>query len=299
MTLGYITVIGSLNIDHIFFIDRLPILGESYEAQKYKKALGGKGANAAIATYRSCHKNLQAEPDEQPELDILVRMIGAVGDDADGTGMLEILGKADVDVSGVVQVKDGTTGMTFIMVEEPKSEDGSEQETTTVDNRFIYTIGANATLQPAQFANADNLTDRDGIRPDLIISQLEIAREAVETILKTAHKAGIQVLLNAAPAKELRSEFYCYVTHLLVNEAEAAMLYGCPPKEVNHDSWAEIAKYFLESGVENFVITLGAKGAFYAKLQPKSSSSTKPRKITSRLIEAFPVDEVVDPTGAG
>ena len=49
MAAANITVIGSLNIDHIFFIDRLPKLGESYEAKRYEKALGGKGANAAIA----------------------------------------------------------------------------------------------------------------------------------------------------------------------------------------------------------------------------------------------------------
>lgn len=207
MTFGNITVIGSLIIDHIFLIDRLPNLGESYEAPRYKKALGGKGANAAIAAYRSCRTNPNAEPSEKLDTNIDVRMIGAVGEDADGTWMRQELEKAKVDISGV-RVEPTKTGMSFIMVEEPKSEDGSGQQPTR-DNRLIYTIGANATLQPAQFHDVASLSN--GNQPDLIISQLEIARETVETILKTAHSAGIKVLLNAAPVTVMVHDSYHYI----------------------------------------------------------------------------------------
>lgn len=296
MAAANITVIGSLNIDHIFFVDRLPKLGESYEAERYEKALGGKGANAAIAAYRSCHRQSEtnSEPGEKSGTDIHVRMVGAVGDDFDGTWMRETLRNACVDESGVATVK-GITGMTFIIVEEPEEPENDE---ATRDNRLIYTIGANASLQSSQFTKVEDLSS-NGTRPDLIISQLEIARGTVEAILKTAHSAGIKVLLNAAPANDMRSEFYCYVTHLLVNETEAAMLYGCEITGVKKETWEEIATFFLEFGVENFVITLGAKGAFFATYKSKSPDSDDPREIFSRKVDAFQVDEVVDPTGAG
>jgi ribokinase len=295
MTLGNITVIGSLNIDHIFFVDRLPLLGESYEAKDYKKALGGKGANAAIATYRSCHTNPDlGEPRKKlhVDTDIKVRMKGAVGDDTDGTWMRDMPERAKVDVSGV-RTETAMTGMTFIIVEEP---DVDSEDKLTRDNRLIYTIGANATLKPTQFADVTGLSN--GVQPDLIISQLEIARETVEAILKTAHGAGIKVLLNAAPANVILPEFYQYVTHLLVNETEAAMLYGWDVDDVKEEIWPEMATFFLEAGVENFVITLGEKGAFFARLEPKSPDS-KQREVRSGTIDAFPVDKVIDPTGAG
>lgn len=37
--------------------------------------------------------------------------------------------------------------------------------------------------------------------------------------------------------------------------------------EVNADSWAAITQEFLTLGVKNVVITLGAKGAFYANAE--------------------------------
>lgn len=290
MAAANITVIGSLNIDHIFFIDRLPKLGESYEAKRYEKALGGKGANAAIAAYRSCHRQPESETDETLGTDIYVRMVGAVGDDSDGKWMRETIEKAMVDVEGVNTVAGNMTGMTFIIVEEPEDDEHAR------DNRLIYTIGANATLKPAQFTKVEDLSN--GTRPDLIISQLEISLETVETILKTAHSANIKVLLNAAPANVILPELYCYITHLLVNETEAAGLYGCDVEEVK-ESWVDIAKFFLDAGVENFVITLSAKGAFFARYESKSSDSVEPKKIISGRVKAFHVDIVIDPTGAG
>lgn len=286
-----ITVIGSLNIDHIFFVDRLPFLGESYEAKDYRKALGGKGANAAIAAYRSCHKKSDAEPREQLDTDIHVRMVGAVGSDLDGKWMKDTIKEAMVDVSGVRTEPDVRTGMTFIIVEEPKDEEH------TRDNRLIYTIGANATLKPAHFSKVEALSN--GTRPDLVISQLEIALETVETILKTAHSNGIPILLNAAPANVILPELYCCITHLLVNETEAAMLYGCDVDEVKEESWEKIAKFFLDAGVKNFVITLGAKGAFYAGYEAKPLDSLGAKQIIKGPVERFIAGEVIDPTGAG
>lgn len=277
MSSANITVIGSLMVDHIFFINRQPDIDETYPADKYQKAPGGKGANAAIATYRTCHTNPQLEisPNAAQDLEIKVKMVGAVGKDAEGQFMLEALRNNSVHSDDVREVDDINTGMMFVMVE--KIND-------TMDNRLISTTGANATLKPEAFANKSDLCN--GNQPDLIITQLELELGTIERILETAGKAEIAILLNAAPAITILSDLYRFVTHLVVNETEAAILSGREVKEVSRETWREIAQEFLRDGVKNVVITLGAKGAFYANSE------------TSGLAHAFKVDPV-DPTGAG
>lgn len=277
MSSANITVIGSLMVDHIFFINRMPDIGETYPADRYQKAPGGKGANAAIATYRTCHTNPQSEtsPNAAQDFEINVKMVGAVGKDAEGQFMLEALRKNKVNSDDVKEIDDINTGMMFVMVE--KIND-------SMDNRLISTTGANAALKPEAFANKSDLCN--GTQPDLIITQLELELGTIERILETAGKADIPILLNAAPAITILSDLYRYVTHLVVNETEAAILSGREVKEVSRETWGEIAQEFLRDGVENVVITLGAEGAFYANSK------------TSGLVHAFQIDPV-DPTGAG
>lgn len=83
-------------------------------------------------------------------------------------------------------------------------------------------------------------------------------------MMETAGEAGIDFCLNAAPATPIGERFYRRLTHLLVNESEAAIIFGRDRDEVNKESWPVIAREFLNRGVENVVITLDAKGAFYA-----------------------------------
>jgi ribokinase len=93
---------------------------------------------------------------------------------------------------------------------------------------------------------------------------MEITKDVVEVMIETAGKAGIDFCLNAAPATPIGKRFYSHLTHLLVNESEAAIMSGRDRDGVNEDSWPTIAQEFLNRGVKNVVITLGAKGAFYA-----------------------------------
>ena len=51
----------------------------------------------------------------------------------------------------------------------------------------------------------------------------------------------------------------------MLNESEAAILTGRAVGETEYDfDWSVVGKEFLAKGVKNVVITLGAKGAFYA-----------------------------------
>lgn len=114
-----IAVIGGLDADLIMISSRIPESGESVLAAEYHEALGGKGANSAIATYRTCHrrplKNTGAVEDPGDD-GIQVKMIGAVGDDRYGEKFIVELNKNGVDASGIVTVPDQRSSICFVMV---------------------------------------------------------------------------------------------------------------------------------------------------------------------------------------
>lgn len=256
-----ITVVGGLDADLIMIASRLPERGESVLSNEYIEALGGKGANSAIATYRTCHKRLVVQSQGAMEGlsladddSIEVKMIGAVGDDRYGGEFNAELNKNGVDTSGIVMVPDTRSSVCFVMIEH-----------STRENRCLFTLGATATWKKEHFSNADQLDGgAGGARPDLVVAQMEITRDVVEVMIETAGKVGIDFCLSAAHAIPIGERFCRYLTHLLVNESEAAIMSGQEKDEVNKDSWPIIAQEFLNRGVKNVVITLGARGAFYA-----------------------------------
>ncbi|KAB5585495.1 ribokinase [Coniochaeta sp. 2T2.1] len=254
-----IAVIGGLDADLIMIANRIPDRGESVLANEYLEALGGKGANSAIATYRTCHK--RPSKDTNPVIDhagedgaIRVKMIGAVGDDRYGEKFVLELTKNGVDSSGIVTVPDTSTSICFVMVEH-----------STRENRCLFTLGATSSWKTKDFRTPEQLGG--GVRPDLVVAQMEIERDVVEAMIATAGEAGIEFCLNAAPATPIGKRYYRHLTHLLVNESEAAIMTGRDRDEVSEETWPVIAREFLNRGVKNVVITLGAKGAFYANAE--------------------------------
>jgi ribokinase len=157
-------------------------------------------------------------------------------------------------------------------------------ENYTRENRCLFTLGATATWRKEHFLKVENLAN--GIRPDLVVAQMEIDKEVVEQMIETAGNAGIDFCLNVAPASPVTKRTYRYITHFLVNESEAAIMSGRELNEVNKDTWSIIAQEFLNWGVKNVVITLGAKGAYYANATGHGHCP------------AYKV-KVVDTTGAG
>ncbi|EXF86198.1 hypothetical protein CFIO01_02257 [Colletotrichum fioriniae PJ7] len=93
-----IAVIGALAVDHIMFVPRLPKAGGSIIATHAEKALGGKSANTALSTYRSCH-NMASLP--KGDGAFRVKMIGSAGNDHYGEARTQKLLENGIDVSDV------------------------------------------------------------------------------------------------------------------------------------------------------------------------------------------------------
>ncbi|KAF4975673.1 hypothetical protein FZEAL_7563 [Fusarium zealandicum] len=259
-----ISVLGSLNIDLVSYVPHHPLPGETITASQFDIFPGGKGANQAVA----CAKLSRASTLQDPSVD--VAMIGAVGADAYGSVLLYSLKSYGVETPAITVDAGCNTGIAMIVVDEPSGQ-----------NRIILSPGANASLLPAQF------TSLPGPSPALLIMQLEIPIETVIQALDSAKKTRTPVLLNPAPAQKLPEQAYQGLAHLILNESEAALLSDVKESDLDDLELVErLADRFLARGVQNVVITLGGRGAYYANETDKA------------LLPALKVD-VVDTTAAG
>lgn len=97
-----ITVLGSINMDLVALVERLPGPGETVSGSSFTTSPGGKGANQALAARRDGAD---------------VRMVGAVGGDAFAQEALQILREAGIDLKDV-STSTAYTGTALIYVAE-------------------------------------------------------------------------------------------------------------------------------------------------------------------------------------
>ncbi|KAH0544943.1 hypothetical protein GP486_008480 [Trichoglossum hirsutum] len=278
MSRSIITVIGSLNADLITRTSRIPSPGETLTSSSFSIGCGGKGANQAVACVRLSRPKkrdarLKASHDDAAA-SILVRMEGAVGDDAFGQSLIGALEGDGIDVSGVQVRRDGGTGVAVILVVEGSGE-----------NRILLSPGANATLRPEAFGSLATPV------PDLLVVQLEIPLDTVLATLRAAAACSppVPVLFNPAPAAATLPQWaYEMVEHLVVNETEAAILYGASEEHVR-SNLSQVGKEFQRRGARNVVITLGKSGSWFT-----SGSGEDGQQVVAAARA-----DVVDTTGAG
>ncbi|KAJ9659472.1 putative ribokinase [Coniosporium apollinis] len=270
-----IAVIGSLNVDLVSRVKRIPAAGETLTASSFDIGSGGKGANQAVACARLSQRRQEDGAPPRKVAGMQVRMIGAVGQDQFAGGLLEGLERDGVDVGGVRRLEGQKTGVSVIVVEEDSGE-----------NRIMFSPNANYA-----FSGEESLVPEDA---SVVLFQLEFPLEAVLHNIKQAKSKGIQVILNPAPAVLLPDEAYRGLDHLIMNETEAAILSGRDPASVDVETdWTSVASDFLDRGVKNVVITLGAQGVFYQTAARRTSS------LPGKRAAARKVESVVDTTAAG
>ncbi len=258
-----VVVVGAINVDLVVVAPRLPGPGETVVGGALRRHGGGKGANAAVAAARA---------------GAAVRLIGAVGADADGTAALAGLEAEGVDVSEVVLLPDEATGVALIVV----SAEG--------ENQIAVGVGANAavTSEHVRRALAEVLP-----RAGCVLVSTEIPARAVAAAVECATSAGVLCILNPAPVTRDLLELLRHGPVLTPNASESLDLLRLLDEGRGASSDGDApgpgaaAQRLVERTGAPVVVTLGAEGALVLA-EDGSQECVPPR----------PAD-VRDTTGAG
>lgn len=218
-------VVGSINMDLILKMKKIPEAGENLLGTSYGYANGGKGANQAVGLAR---------------LGAKTKLIGKVADDENGRKLLENLGKNNIDISGVST--DGTqTGLAAIILDEVGY------------NRIVVYEGANAEINHDEAA--EHITDDI----DLLLLQFETNEDVVIKCANTAIKKGIATIIDCGPAKQFELEKMQGATIITPNESETKALTGIFPD--SEETILESSKILMNrSKAKYIVLKLGSRG---------------------------------------
>ena len=221
-----IAVVGSLNIDLVAYVARVPGAGETVIGDRFVMGFGGKGANQAVMAAR---------------LGARVSMVGALGDDVYAGMTVDNLIAQGVDATHVARVE-GSSGVAPIWVE----PDGT--------NRIIVVPGANDLVDPNLAIAAMGAIE--DVR--VVIGQLEIPQRVTGRAFEAARKAGAATILNPAPAAALDPELLASTDWLIPNETEFASLAGIDRFDPSDDG---VLLEFARRIRPRLIVTLGSRGA--------------------------------------
>ena len=192
-----IVVFGSINVDLIVPVPRLPRAGETVLGGDYAVLPGGKGANQALAARRAGAK---------------VVLAGAVGADSFAGIALDLLRGDGVDTR-LVRVVEQPTGCAAIMV----SSEG--------ENTIAVAPGANAS------ARSDQVPDELLSAGTTLVVQMEVPPCETAMLIKRLRTRGGYSLLNLAPAVPIDIALLEEIDLVVANEGEAATT-GSDPEQL-------------------------------------------------------------------
>lgn len=254
-----ILVAGSANLDFVVRAGHIPAPGETVLGREFNTFPGGKGANQALACARAGG--------------VPTAMLLALGNDAFATPLVDSLTQAGVQLH-TVRASTEPTGTAFICV----SDDG--------ENAITVAPGANNALLPEHLAR--HLPSLQGITH--LLMQLETPLDSVQAYAQMARAQGVQVVLNAAPARTLPAALLALVDVLIVNEGElTALTSGQGDGQSGLQS--SVQDRLEQLPVPCVIVTLGGEGCL-ARVRDAQGRST----LTAQ--SAFKV-QVVDTTAAG
>jgi ribokinase len=241
---GRVVVVGSLNVDLVVGLQRMPAPGETVMGETLERHPGGKGLNQAVAAAR---------------LGARVSMIGAVGSDDSGAWLQGIVEAEGIDATSLVTA-DGPSGTALIEVD------------STGMNRIVVIPGANGAL------TADHVTAAINSLEDVavVLAQGEVPLEAIAAAMAAGRARGARTILNPAPVRDYPGSLLALVDFLVPNEHEAAHLSGLPTESLVDAN--EAAQHFTGRGVPHAIITRGARGAVW--VSPSSSGSVAAYRVS-------------------
>lgn len=229
---GRVIVVGSVNIDLVVSVQRLPGPGETVIGGRFERHHGGKGGNQAVAAAR---------------LGAGTAFVGAVGGDAFGSEARAALEAAGIDLRGLVTLEREATGVALIVVDA-----GGE-------NSIAVAGGANSALSPALVQEALRaLAPGPG---DVLLVGHEIPTASAREALRIGREAGATTILNPAPARGLDRGMLDLASILTPNRGELAVLASHDGRLVGPEA-GRLAMALLGGAHDRAIlVSLGADGA--------------------------------------
>jgi ribokinase len=226
-----ITVLGSINMDLIATVSRLPKPGETVTGSHFVTAPGGKGANQALAARR-------AGAD--------VAMVGACGEDEFAVPALTYLRYDGVNLDRVKSASTAT-GVALIFV-------GGDAE-----NVIAIVPGANGTVTAEDAKAAVAEMNRN----DILMLQMEIPPAATEAGLLAAREKGVTTAVNIAPITPDARRLAQLATIVIANETEFELFAGQSglSDEAREAEMLRINREYRQT----IIVTLGADGVVAAR----------------------------------
>lgn len=224
-----IVVVGSINMDLVARMSRLPKPGETVTGESFQTIPGGKGANQAVAAAR---------------LGARVAMIARVGDDSFGQTLRKNLVDDGIDTTHVLETTECSSGVALIGVE------------TAGANAITVIPAANGKLSVQDVENCRTVI----ATANALVVQLETPVETVAAAIRIARQNGVLTILDPAPAPDRPlPEALLSVDIISPNQSEARTL-----TEIEVHDWTSAesaARELQRRGAKDVVLKMGELGA--------------------------------------
>lgn len=248
-------VLGSYVNAHSMTVKQLPKAGESVQANALWTEHGGKGLNLALGMHR---------------LGVPTQTLFAVGHDAPGHALCELLHSEGMATQGVIQLP-VSSGFGIGLV----AADGS--------NTIAVYPGANAQLTAEHIQSASQRLRECRI----VCAQFEIPDAPIQKAFQQAQQHGIRTLLNPSPWRVPDPTVFALTDILVLNATEASAFFGIEDTpSLSIAQWLDLLPTLGWQG-ELLVVTLAEHGC--VALQREHSTIHEPAWTIA----------VLDPTGAG
>jgi ribokinase len=230
--MSLVVVLGSINIDLVVCVPRLPQKGETVIGDRFFSASGGKGANQAVAVAK---------------LGVSVEMVGQVGGDDFGQTLLTNLQTAGVGTDAVTVNQETYSGVASIAVDERGA------------NAIACAVGANSCVGETEVRRLQTLLPSAKV----LMLELGVPLPVVVEAAKAARSIGCTVILDPAPAiANFPKELYSFVDIITPNELEASQLVGFAVED--EASATRAAEELRQRGIKKAIVTLGSRGCLYS-----------------------------------
>lgn len=187
---------GSCNIDYVYSVDHIVMVGETESTQGMEIFAGGKGLNQSIAAAKAGAEIYHA---------------GCIGED--GGMLFDLLKESGVDVSHIKKVR-GKNGHAII------------QLSRVGENSIFLYPGSNEMLTEEFVDEVLSHFSKD----DMILLQNEV--NMLEYIIAKARQKGMKIVLNPSPCNEIIKKIDLgMLTYIVLNEIEVKLITGIDSEE--------------------------------------------------------------------